>query len=138
MEIPPIALEQIINYCGKNIYEQGATYTNTDALFIRYKESMALKALCEGLSWNYYLTVQFDNQRIIGSSCTCKKTSLGPCEHIAALLIAWHTAPGAFPERTELDLLLKSYSKHDLVMLIQKIVNLYDVSKGKECFIAFG
>lgn len=133
MTIPSIVSQQIIAYCGKKTYELAGEYSKINALYVRYQDLMTIRALCEDTtSPCYFAKVSFDSKSIVDSGCTCKNTDNGPCQHIAALLIAWHNEPETFLDRTQLGQHLNKSLKKDLVALIEKIADLYPTVEQKD------
>jgi uncharacterized Zn finger protein len=124
--VPRVTLQQIINYCGRKTYELGREYLHSEALYVRYQERQVIKALCAGITnSSYTLKITFDANGITSSACTCHENAHGPCKHLAALLITWYYQPESFPKRAELPNQLMETPKEDLIMLIQKIIDLY-------------
>jgi len=131
MPLPAIVPQQIIAYCGRKMYENAHEYRKTQALYVRYRDKMTIKAICEDTeSPCYFVSVRFDALKILGSTCTCNDTLNGPCKHIAALLLAWHNEPRSFVDKDELGNQLHRSLKKDLIALIQKMAHLYPDKNG--------
>jgi uncharacterized Zn finger protein len=124
--IPLVTAQAIANYCGKKIFFAGKQFLNSKEFLIFYRDWMILKAICEGNSNPSYLVkIVFDQRGISNSSCTCNCNRVGPCKHIAALLMMWHEKPSLFPDRVQWVRHLKSIPKKELVLLIEKMIDLY-------------
>lgn len=121
-----ILIKDIINYCGKKVYNKAHEYLKTDAFFIKYIDILTLKAFCETTTDRFKVSVSFNAKlnsiKIIDSTCTCSATG-GPCEHIAALLLIWHHNPKSFKNKRDFAKSLKIKKKEDLVNLIEKMVD---------------
>jgi uncharacterized Zn finger protein len=130
MSIPLLSENQIINYCGIKNYQRGRECVEKDIFYIAYKQAMALEALCQGKSLpSYFVKVLFDIQGIMSSFCTCYSNIVGPCKHIAALLIMWSCEPRFFPARNQISKKLQKTKKQDLIKLVEKCLDLYVVKQ---------
>lgn len=124
--IPALVRERIVNYCGAQMYNLGQEYLQEQPFYVYYREWMTLRGICEGsTNPSYSVRIIFNEKGIANSCCTCYTNRAVPCKHIAALLALWHEQAGAFPERAQWARTLQATRKEDLVLLVEKIVDLY-------------
>ena len=124
--LPEIAKERIIDYCGALMYRVGEDYLKEKPFYVYYREWMTLRGICEGTtSPSYSVRVIFNQKGIANSCCTCYTNRVVPCKHIAALLVLWNEQPAHFPDRAQWKEVLQRTEKKELVALLEKIVDLY-------------
>ena len=129
MTIPLITQQQIINYCGPNMYEFGKDFLSLNPFFVYYREWTVIKGICEGsMTPSYCVRILFDEHGIANSCCTCYTNRIVPCKHIAALLLMWHQQPGGVPDRPQWGRMLQTKNKGELIELLEKMVDLYPES----------
>jgi uncharacterized Zn finger protein len=119
--IPTITEEGIREFVGSASFQRGLAYYQVDTIFNTRRQSMTLKAHCQGSRTDaYHVEVTFDNTHIISGNCSCPSGSY--CKHIAALLLTWLHQPAEFLEQPEVDTVLEQYSKGDLIALIKTML----------------
>lgn len=132
--IPIISLEHIVNYCGKKSYDRGRDYLDTDALYMCYQDSRTLRAFCEGIVVpSYKISISFDALGITNSRCSCKASRLGPCKHIAAVLLTWYYKPTKFYDNKSIGYSLQLKKKKELIKIIEKML---EACKGEFVAVA--
>lgn len=126
LKIPSLTNEQIINYCGRKVYEQAVELLSTDLLLCQFKEGQALTAFfAEGLKEKYAVKIKFDFRSIIFSSCSCPNNKLGPCIHIAVVLLSWQFNPKNFTDLSQLSAGLENISKQELLSMLCTVVQYH-------------
>lgn len=119
--IPHITEQAIRALVDEASFQRGQNYFRAGNIFDTLRQGMTLKARCQGsLPQAYRVQVTFDDDAIIGNSCTCPLG--GYCKHVAALLLTWLDSPEEFIEQPEVDTLLDQYSKAQLITLIKKML----------------
>ncbi len=124
--IPALAKERVIDYCGAKMYQVGKEYLKDEPFYVFYYEWMTLRAICEGsTSPSYSVRIIFNQKGIANSCCTCYTNRVVPCKHIAALLALWNEQPSEFPDRMQWSRMLQDMEKRQLIALLEKVVDLY-------------
>lgn len=121
--IPKMSDREIISWVDEKSFGRGKRYFENGTIFDARKVGMTLKANCEGSrAASYRLQVTFNNKGITVASCSCPVGGGGHCKHIAALLLTWRVYPEEFIELPEIDSMLKSRSKDELVTFIKQML----------------
>ena len=124
--IPNVATQRIIDYCGEKMYSVGQAYLKDKPFYVYYREWRTIRGICEGsTNPSYSVRVIFNDKGIANSCCTCYTNRVVPCKHIAALLTLWQRNPELFQERSEWARSLEHSKPEELVILLEKIVDLY-------------
>lgn len=114
-------LSTIENYVGKRSYDLGKNYYQDDMVHSTVQMGALLKGRCQGSQgYSYYVEVLFDIKQspatINSEKCSCPVSR--HCKHIAALLIAYYTAPHTFREQKELISYFSKQKKDWLIELL--------------------
>lgn len=126
MSIPALVEQEIVNYCGRTIYERGKQYLALDKFYVFYKDGMSIKAICQGtVEPSYSVKVVFDDQGILAAQCTCYRNNFGSCKHTAALLLLWCVQPEQFVDKNRLAKIFGKIRKAQLIQLLEDIVIRY-------------
>ncbi len=124
--LPHIEKSRLIAYCGLPTYQSGQEFLSQHPFYVYYREWSVLKGICEGsTSPSYCVRILFNNKGIANSCCTCYTNRTAPCKHIAALLVLWYEHHTHIPDRSEWSRQLRMASKEDLILLLEKMVDLY-------------
>lgn len=123
MIVPNLTEEQVVKYCGPNMYAQGASFLSKNLFDVFFQELSNLTALALNSNNNVNVSIYFDKNGIISSYCSCESNQYGPCKHIAALLIMWRNNANIFLNKSRWLEALHSRDKKELIALIQKLVN---------------
>ncbi len=91
-----ITAQQVVAYVGRYTLQRSAPYLD-GALFNRRVVDGALAAECQGSALAPYdVTVQIDNDQIVGSTCSCPYVYTDVCKHVGALLLDYRRNPEAY------------------------------------------
>ncbi len=106
---------------GEQSFESGMHYYTMGAIREPFRQGMQLGGECSGSQDEQYMVKIALKENGIGeASCTCPRG--GFCKHIVALLLTYIYKPGAFRDLNSLEDMLTSFSKEDLIALIEKMV----------------
>lgn len=126
ISLPRIEKSRVIDYCGLTTYQSAQEFLSHQPFYVYYLEWSVLKGICEGTtSPSYCVRVFFDNKGIANSCCTCYTNRTAPCKHIAALLLLWLDHQMDVPDRSEWSRQLRAKGKEELIVLLEKMVDLY-------------
>lgn len=125
LTIPALSNEKIINYCGRRIFEEATELLSNDLLLCQFKEGHTLTAFFAGINENYAVKIKFDFKNIIFSSCSCANNKLGPCVHIAVVLLSWNYNSKNFTDLTQLSRRLENISKQELLSMLCTVVKYH-------------
>lgn len=126
ISLPRIEKSRVIDYCGLPTFKSAQEFLSQQPFYVYYREWSVLKGICEGsTSPSYCVRILFDNKGIANSCCTCYTNRAAPCMHIAALLLLWLDNDTHVPDRSEWSRQLRMASKDELIMLLEKMVDLY-------------
>lgn len=122
--IPKLTEKQIKECVGGKSLEKGKRYFKNDAIYEARRTGITLKASCEGSYNNVYrLWVKFNKSGISEAECSCPVGGGGSCKHIAALLLTWNAHSEEFPEVPDVEKILNSLEKNELIDLIKRMLN---------------
>lgn len=126
ISLPHLERARVIDYCGLQTFQSGREFLEQNPFIVMYREWSVLKGICEGSdSPSYCVRILFNQQGIANSCCTCYTNRTQPCKHIAALLLMWIEHNTDVPDRTEWSRRLRSKSKEELILLMEKMVDFY-------------
>lgn len=122
-DIPTLTEDQIRGRTTPQSFAKGEAYQQRDAIFDPVIYENRLEGFCEGSEpYPYKVTVEFDEDGITSTTCTCPYDWGGDCKHVVALLLTYLHAPEVFQERPPLIGILAAKSQEELVELILKMV----------------
>ncbi len=126
ISLPRLEKERVIDYCGLQTFQSGREFLTHNPFYVIYREWSVLKGICEGTeSPSYCVRILFNQHGIANSCCTCYTNRAAPCKHIAALLLMWLEHNVDVPDRSEWSRRLRAKSKEELILLMEKMVDLY-------------
>jgi hypothetical protein len=124
MSTLPLLNEQAIqNFVGRRSLAAGKSFLNGHALCDPCRQACVLKARCpESQGETCHVQVTLDERSIASASCSCRTGTVGPCRHIAALLLAWQDCPEKFTELEAVETALERRSRPELIALCQDML----------------
>lgn len=121
--VPGISEIDVQNWVGARSFQKGYHYYEDETILNPRKRGKRLIAECQGNQpMPYRVEIRLGPEGILEGSCTCTAGEGGHCKHAAALLLTWLNEPELFVEVPELEDLLESRSKEDLIALIQQMI----------------
>jgi uncharacterized Zn finger protein len=125
MNVYPVMGEDVIQaWVGTKAFHRGIRYFDDDSILNPRRRGSCLIAECLGSQPTpYRVEIELNADGIAGGVCTCTAGEGGHCKHAAALLLAWVHEPGSFSVVPELETILVSRSKPELITLIQLMVS---------------
>lgn len=137
MSIPAITEQEIVNYCGCQIYERGKQFLALDKFYVLYKDNMSIKAICQGTAApSYNVKLVFDDQGILAAQCTCYSSNFGSCKHTAALLLLCCLQPEQFVSKKQLTQVFGKTRKAQLIQLLESIITRYPEAPQKYSYLS--
>lgn len=122
-QIPVIEERDIQQWVGITAYQRGLRYYEDGTILNPRHRGQSLIAECIGTRPTpYRVEICLGTDAIQWGNCTCPAGDGGHCKHAAALLLTWIYEPELFIEVPELEKVLESRSKADLISLIQQMV----------------
>jgi hypothetical protein len=122
--VPEISEFDVQTWVGARSFQKGYHYYEDETILNPRKRGKRLIAECQGNQPTpYRVEIRLGPEGILEGSCTCTAGEGGHCKHAAALLLTWLHEPEVFVEVPELEELLDSRSKDELIALIQQMVS---------------
>ncbi len=125
--IPTLTEHDIHVFVGKQNLLKGQQSVRNGAIVSPTQQEMLLKAYCYGsLPEPYHVHIAFEETHITTALCSCS-TETGRdgkhrCEHVAAVLFAWHLHPETFTQMDSIDTILERQSKAQLLTLVKQLL----------------
>lgn len=120
---PKIGEELIQAWVGIKAFQRGYRYYEDEAILNPRRRGLSLISECQGSQPTpYRVEVHLGSEGIAWGNCTCPAGDGGHCKHAAALLLTWLLEPESFAEVPDLEKVLETRSKPDLIALIQQMV----------------
>lgn len=122
-QVPEISESDVQAWVGTKSFQRGYRYFEDEAILNPRLRGQSLIAECQGSQpAPYRVEIRLGANGILGGSCSCPAGEGGHCKHAAALLLTWLHEPDVFTEVPELETLLESRSKGELISLIQQMI----------------
>ncbi|MFO0960958.1 MAG: SWIM zinc finger family protein [Isosphaeraceae bacterium] len=120
---PRITQKLIKARIGEANLIKGRPYAANGSVFDTKRQGPTLKARVQGRQHEpYRVSVTCDETGIASSHCSCPVGGGGYCKHVAAVLLAWMRKPDAFLEVEDLDAVLESWDKDELIELVHRML----------------
>ncbi|HEX9018152.1 MAG TPA: SWIM zinc finger family protein [Anaerolineaceae bacterium] len=121
--VPKITEIEVQNWVGAKSFQRGFRYFEDEAILNPRRRGQSLIAECQGTQpAPYRVEIRLGPEGILEGSCTCMAGEGGHCKHAAALLLTWMHEPDTFAEVPELENLLETRSRENLIALIQQML----------------
>lgn len=123
IHFPEIREDDIQQWVGDKAFQRGYRYFEEEAILNPRRRGDCLISECQGSQTTpYRVEIHFDETHIREGCCSCPAGDGGHCKHVAALLLTWLHNPDEFVEVPELEQVLETSTKDELVELIQDMI----------------
>lgn len=122
-KLPRLTEAHVRGLASERSFERGEAYYRDGAVLEPVRQSLELRAQCEGSDYEpYRVGATLTRSGIAETSCTCPYAYGGICKHIVALLLTYVHEPRAFRSIPPLPVLLAGRSREELLALIDELV----------------
>lgn len=122
-KLPRLTEAHVRELASERSFERGETYYHDRAIMEPVRQSLELRAQCEGSDYEpYRVGATLNGSGVAETSCTCPYTYGGVCKHIVALLLTYVHEPQAFRSIPPLPVLLVGHSREELIALIDELI----------------
>jgi uncharacterized Zn finger protein len=121
--IPTLTREDVEARFGVGTMRKAEPYTHGGSVIGTRQQGNTLKAQVWGTADRpYRVEIVFDRGEIAHARCSCPVGSGGYCKHVAAVLLTWAESSQPFTEVEDLDAMLASRSKEELIALVKQML----------------
>jgi uncharacterized Zn finger protein len=121
--LPRLTEAHVRELASEKSFERGETYYRDGAVLEPVRQSLELRAQCEGSDYEpYQVSATLAEGGIAETSCTCPYDYGGICKHIVALLLTYIHEPQTFRSIPPLATLLAGRSQEELIALIGELI----------------